>query len=62
MRNIGKGIPVVDILMLLYHIYDNIIYITKRNASGESKLAPRCVKIGTGVSKLVKKRLKHNVR
>ena len=26
MRNIGKGIPVVDILMLLYHIYDNIVY------------------------------------
>ena len=35
-----------------------ILHITKKNASGESKLAPRCVKIGTGVSKLVKKRMK----
>ena len=26
MRNIGKGIPVVDILMFTYHIYENIVY------------------------------------
>ena len=25
-RNIVKGIPVVDILMTLYHIYENITY------------------------------------